>query len=160
MTIALLRVDERLIHGQVTVGWGSHLKPTRYVVVDDTLAEPGWEQELYSLGTPAGAVAEFLSVEAARDRLAEFRATTEAVVVLTRDLDHMLRLAVGGLLDGGSVNLGGIHHHEGRTQALPYLFLSDADRDRIRRLLAGGVDVSARELPGSHRTPARDLLDD
>lgn len=160
MTIALLRVDERLIHGQVTVGWGTHLKPTRYVVVDDALAEQGWEQELYSLGTPAGAVAEFLTVEDARRRLPDLRATSEAVVLLTRDLDHMHRLSMGSALSGDSVNLGGIHYHEGRMRVLPYLFLSDADRDRIRRLLASGVEVGARELPGSHRTPARDLLDD
>ena len=44
--IVLFRVDERLIHGQVVIGWGHELRPERYVVVDDDLAESPWEQEL------------------------------------------------------------------------------------------------------------------
>ena len=31
--LVLLRVDERLIHGQVVLGWGSALRPDRYIVV-------------------------------------------------------------------------------------------------------------------------------
>ena len=39
MAIVLYRVDERLIHGQVVIGWGSQLQPSRYLVVDDALAD-------------------------------------------------------------------------------------------------------------------------
>ena len=53
MSIALYRVDERLIHGQVVVAWGNLLHPERIVVVDDALADSTWEQELYTLGLPA-----------------------------------------------------------------------------------------------------------
>ena len=47
MPIVLFRVDERLIHGQVVVGWGSKLRPDRFLVVDAALATSEWEQELY-----------------------------------------------------------------------------------------------------------------
>ena len=49
MAIVLFRVDERLIPGQVVVGWGNQLHPDCFVVVDDDLAGSPWEQELYSL---------------------------------------------------------------------------------------------------------------
>jgi mannose/fructose/N-acetylgalactosamine-specific phosphotransferase system component IIB len=52
MPIVLFRVDERLIHGQVVVGWGGPLHADRIVVVDDAIAGSPWEQELYCLGVP------------------------------------------------------------------------------------------------------------
>jgi PTS system mannose-specific IIB component/fructoselysine and glucoselysine-specific PTS system IIB component len=59
MPIVLHRIDERLIHGQVVVGWGSQLHPDRIVVVDDDLSASTWEQELYVLGLPPEITAEF-----------------------------------------------------------------------------------------------------
>jgi hypothetical protein len=50
VSIVLFRVDERLVHGQVTVGWGMRLRPALYVTVDDALAGGDWEQELW--GSP------------------------------------------------------------------------------------------------------------
>jgi PTS system mannose-specific IIB component/fructoselysine and glucoselysine-specific PTS system IIB component len=52
MPIVLLRVDERLIHGQVVVGWGEHIHMDRIAVVDDEISASPWEQELYCLGVP------------------------------------------------------------------------------------------------------------
>jgi len=159
VSIALLRVDERLVHGQVTVGWGMRLSPSRYVAVDDALARTDWEQDLFRLGVPSEATVEFVDVEEARARLVEWEAAGEATIILTRDLDHMLRLSRGGLLTGQEVNLGGIHHGPGRSRVLPYLFLSAEDRDRIRKLLDEGVRVAAQDLPDAPRTRAERLLE-
>lgn len=158
MSIVLLRVDERLIHGQVTVGWGTRLEPARYVVVDDRLAASDWERDLVAVGVPAGAEAEFASVEEARARLAGWLEAEDDLFVLTRDLDHMVRLARGGRLRGVEVNLGGIHHARGRREVLPYLYLDPEDRDRIRELEREGARVSARDLPGSARKETEDIL--
>lgn len=160
MGIVLLRVDERLIHGQVTVGWGSKLNPRRYVVVDDRLRGSEFERDLFSLGVPTDAETEFVTVDEGRDRLPFWSESSEPTVLLTRDLDHMLRLARGGTLAGRSVNLGGIHHGPGRSRVLPYLFLNPEDRQRIRDLEAEGVTVSAQDLPGAAQTPSRKLLND
>lgn len=158
MAIKLLRVDERLIHGQVTVGWGGRLRPSAYVVVDDHLVTSQWERELMALGAPPDVDVEFLSVSVARTRVEEWAAPGTGVVILTRDLDHMARLAQGRLLEGNEVNLGGLHHAPGRTEALPYLFLTEHDRDLIVQLEAEGTVVSARDLPGSPRKTAREIL--
>jgi mannose/fructose/N-acetylgalactosamine-specific phosphotransferase system component IIB len=147
--IALFRVDERLIHGQVTVGWGVRLNPARYLVVDDALAASDWEQELYRLGTPSGVEARFLLVDEARAELPELDRMTGVTILLTRDLPSMARLAADGAMEGREVNLGGIHHVPGRTQVLPFLALGDAERAAIRVLLDAGVDVVARDLPGA-----------
>jgi mannose/fructose/N-acetylgalactosamine-specific phosphotransferase system component IIB len=157
MPIVLLRVDERLIHGQVVVGWGGPLHADRIVVVDDDIAASPWEQELYCLGVPPEMEASFASVADARPRLAEWRSGDRRVIVLVRDVGTALRLAEGGLLDGEEVNLGGIHHADGRARVLPYLHLSDGDRDTLRRIAATGATVSARDLPATRRVSLEEL---
>lgn len=150
MPILLYRVDDRLIHGQVVVGWGGRLNPDRYLVVDDELARTGWEQELYVLGVPDDAEAEFSTVDEARRNLEEWRASPRRSLLLTRDVETILRLARGGRLEGVEVNLGGIHHQPGRSRTLSYIYLNAADRDRLRILQEEeGVRVTARDLPGS-----------
>jgi len=158
MPIALYRVDERLIHGQVVVGWGAVLHPDHIVVVDDDLAEATWEQELYLLGLPAEVHAEFESVAGARRRLEEWRRRPGRTVVLTRDIETMCRLAAGGSMRGEEVNIGGIHHAAGRSPVLPYVYLSDDERATLGRLAEEGVEVSARDLPGARRVDLAQLL--
>lgn len=157
MSIVLYRVDERLVHGQVVLGWGSQLLPHRYLVVDDDLAASEWEQDLYRLGT-ADAELVFATVEAARLVLPEWRADAARSILLTRDIASMLRLARGGVLQGEKVNLGGIHHGPGRLQVLTYLHLTEEDVAGLRALEEEGVEVSARDLPDAHRVPLRTLL--
>ncbi len=159
MPIVLLRVDERLIHGQVVVGWANRLHPDRIVVVDDELASSEWEQELYLLGLPEGMNAEFDAVSDARGRLAGWREGAARVVVLTRDVATMARLAEGGELRGDEVNLGGIHYAPGRKAVLPYLYLGDEERRAVREIAASGAAITARDLPNARRVELDEILD-
>lgn len=158
MTVVLYRVDERLIHGQVVVGWGAALSPTRYVVVDDALAGSEWEQELYGMGVPEDAEAEFVDSAGAVERLRDWQNGGERVVILTRDVQTMRRLAESGLLAGQEVNIGGVHHAPGRTKVLRYVFLSDEERRSLEDISNHGVEVTARDLPGARRVDLRDLV--
>ena len=160
MPILLFRVDERLIHGQVVIGWGSQLRPDRYLVVDDDLAGSDWEQELYRLAVGDGAQVSFFTVEQARHRAPEWMSADERYLLLTRDLDSMLRLAQGRILEGARVNLGGIHYGQGRTRVSSYLYLDDGDRARVRALEEEGMHVSGRDLPGSLKVGLADLLEE
>lgn len=156
MPIVLYRVDERLIHGQVVLGWGHQLRPDRYVVVDDELAVSEWEQDLYRLGT-AGADVLFTTVEEARERLSGWRSEPAKSILLTRDTPTMRRLAQGGLLRGESVNLGGLRHGPDRVEVLTYLHLNDDDVRDLEAMAKEGVDVSARDLPDAHKVTLESL---
>lgn len=158
MGIVLYRVDERLIHGQVVLGWGRRLHPERYVVVDDDLAESEWEQDLYRLTLEGGVEVLFLDVATARPALAHLREEGTRTVLLTRDVDHMARLARGGLLAGEEVNLGGLHHRPGRTEVRSYIHLDEGARTALRELAEEGVTVSGRDLPETARVPLEALL--
>jgi mannose/fructose/N-acetylgalactosamine-specific phosphotransferase system component IIB len=157
MGIVLTRLDERLIHGQVVLGWGSQLRPDRYVVVDDDLAASDWEQELYRLGAGDTEVV-FSTVAEARERLAEWRESPVRFLLLARDVGTLERLATGGLLRGQSVNLGGLHHGSGRRQVLAYLHLSDADVAGLSSLEDEGAQVWAQDLPDAPKVPLRSLV--
>ncbi|HUF51700.1 MAG TPA: PTS sugar transporter subunit IIB [Longimicrobiales bacterium] len=160
MGVVLFRVDERLIHGQVVVGWGGLLRPDRIIVVADDLAQSAWEQELYCIGLPDDVTAQFVTVDEARSLLAAWRTAAGNAFVLTRDVATMLRLAHGGLLRGAEINIGGIHYAAGRREVLPYVYLADSDEAALRELAAAGVAVSARDLPGTRRVDLAQLLRD
>jgi PTS system mannose-specific IIB component/fructoselysine and glucoselysine-specific PTS system IIB component len=156
--IVLFRVDERLIHGQVVVGWGEHLAPDRIAVIDDDVATSPWERDLYCLGVPPTVEVIFATVADARDALPTWRADPNRMIVLVRDVETLERLAVDRLLDGEEINLGGIHFAPGRARLLPYLFLSRAECERLRGVAAGGAVIFARDLPGTRPIALKDLL--
>src|ERR1041385_5266246 len=62
MTLVLYRIDDRLIHGQVVVGWGQPLNVAFIVLVNDEVAASEWEQELYRMGVPPGMEVHFDTV--------------------------------------------------------------------------------------------------
>ncbi len=157
MSIVLYRVDERLIHGQVVIGWGSQLRPGRYIVVDDELSESEWEQDLYQLGV-GDAEAVFVSVGECRRLLAGWQSDSVRSILLTRDLASMVRLAESGLLSEEKVNLGGLHHGPGREQVLTYLHLTQDDREALRMLGGNVASVSARDLPDANKVPLKSLI--
>ena len=158
MTVVLFRIDERLIHGQVVIGWGTQLRPKRYIVVDDELAGSDWEQDLYRLGLPDGIEGEFLSVSECRQRLPALREDDGPVVILTRTVESMLALGRDRCLEDEAVNLGGLHHASDRVERLPYLHLNAVETAQLRELVDEGVTVTAQDLPGSRRVDLEVLL--
>jgi mannose/fructose/N-acetylgalactosamine-specific phosphotransferase system component IIB len=158
MSIVLYRVDERLIHGQVVVGWGSELHPDEIVVVDDELAASSWEQDLYAMGLPDELITRFERVDEARDHLEEWRSNRHRIVVLTRDVNTMRRLADAGSMRGEEVNIGGIHYAPGREAVLPYVYLSKAEMGEMGALEGEGVRIIARDLPNARKVDLKEML--
>ena len=157
MSIVLYRIDERLIHGQVVIGWGHELRHDSIIVVDEELAESDWEQELYRLAAGTADVT-FVAPAGAREKLPEWRSDPRRTVLLTRSVAAMASLAEGGLLLGEEINLGGLHHTPGRTELLGYLHVSDDDRETLRALAEAGAVVSARDVPDAQRVSLATLL--
>ena len=156
MAIVLYRIDDRLIHGQVVVGWGQPLDIGFILLVDDEVAASEWEQELYRMGVPPEMDVYFLDLAGAEQSLDRYRNDPRQGILLTGDIDTMRRLVDAGGIS--SVNLGGIHHRAGRTQRLRYIFLSGSEETALRDLAAHGVAVTAQDVPGARPVPLDDLL--
>jgi PTS system mannose-specific IIB component/fructoselysine and glucoselysine-specific PTS system IIB component len=154
--LELFRIDDRLIHGQVVVGWGQPLELQFIVLVDDAVAASDWEQELYRMGVPPEMDVYFHDVSTAASRIPQYRADPRHGLLLTGDIATMQRLADGAALD--TVNIGGIHSRPGRVQRLRYVFLSPEEANELRALAARGVKVTAQDLPGARAVPLDDLL--
>lgn len=147
MPITLCRVDDRLIHGQVVIGWGVPLGVDLIVLVDDTIGANEWEQEIYRMAVPKGIAVEFLTTADAATRLRALDADPRRIFLLAGDVATMVRLVTGS--DGAvrRVNLGGVHTGPGRRERLRYLFLTDDEVSQLRRMEAAGVVVTAQDLP-------------
>jgi len=156
VTVELFRIDDRLIHGQVVVGWGQPLDIAFIVLVDDTVATSDWEQELYRMGVPPEMEVYFHSAADAIEAVPKYVADSRRGIVLTGDIATMQRLVDGGVVD--AVNVGGIHSRPGRAQRLRYVFLSPDEESQLRALAARGVKVSAQDLPGARSVSLDDLL--
>jgi len=157
MSFELFRIDERLIHGQVVVGWGTRLGIEFYVVVDDALAESQWEQELWGSALGEEISVDFLGVAEACRRFAEFDERSEPGAVLTRGTAEMRALAEAGLLSGRRVNVGGIHFGPGREKVLDYVYLSALEREDLRVIGEYAKSVEARQLPTEPKTSLGEL---
>ena len=156
MTIVLNRIDDRLIHGQVVVGWGQPLGVKFIVLVDDTVADSDWEQELYRMGVPPEMEVRFHSAAEAARLLDGYRTEPRPGILLTGDIGTMQRLVDhGGVRD---VNIGGIHHRAGRTQHLRYVFLTAEEQASLRALAARGAVVTAQDVPAARAVPLEELL--
>ena len=92
MALELYRIDDRLIHGQVVVGWGQPLDLGFIVLVDDEVASSDWEQELYRMGVPPDMDVYFDGVEAAATNLERYQDDDRRGLLLTGDIDTMTRL--------------------------------------------------------------------
>jgi mannose/fructose/N-acetylgalactosamine-specific phosphotransferase system component IIB len=156
VTIVLNRIDDRLIHGQVVVGWGQPLDVKFIVLVDDAVAESDWEQDLYRMGVPPEMEVRFHGAAEAADKLDGYRTETRPGIVLTGDIATMRRLVEkGGVRE---VNVGGIHHRAGRTQHLRYVFLTPDEQRALRDLAALGALVTAQDVPAARAIPLEELL--
>lgn len=156
MTLVLNRIDDRLIHGQVVVGWGQPLDVRFIVLVDDAVAASEWEQELYRMGVPPEMEVRFHSAADAARFLDGYRTEPRAGILLTGDIATMRRLVdEAGVRD---VNVGGIHHRAGRIQHLRYVFLTPAEQAELRDIAARGAVVTAQDVPAARAVPLEEML--
>jgi mannose/fructose/N-acetylgalactosamine-specific phosphotransferase system component IIB len=158
MPIALCRVDDRLVHGQVVIGWGRPLAIELIVLVDDAVMASSWEQDLYRMAVSPEIEVQFAGVAQASTRLHEWQSGTRRVLILTGDLPTMAALYAAEPNAMHRINLGGLHHRPGRRERLPYLYLTDDELRDLRALEAAGADIQAQDLPTSSSVPLRSLV--
>jgi mannose/fructose/N-acetylgalactosamine-specific phosphotransferase system component IIB len=159
MPIDLYRIDDRLIHGQVVVGWGQPLNTGFIVLVDDDVATCDWERDLYRMGVPPEMDIHFDTVESAIANHAAYAAEERNGILVAGDIATMRRL-VAGVPEIRDINVGGLHHRAGRGEKLRYVFLSAEEETELRELAASGVTVTAQDVPAAERVSLADILQD
>jgi mannose/fructose/N-acetylgalactosamine-specific phosphotransferase system component IIB len=151
VTLELVRLDDRLVHGQVVVGWGQALAASLVVLVDDRVRESNWEQELYRMGMPPEMELVFASVTEAISGVPGWSASNRKTIVLTGDVESLVRLVRGTAIR--RVNIGGVHQQAERRQRLRYVYLSERESEQLKQLVQGGIEVSAQDVPTARPIP-------
>jgi PTS system mannose-specific IIB component len=153
MAIALLRVDDRLVHGQVVEGWLPSLKADLVVVVSDAAALDPVQSALMKMALPDGVGLLVLSVAAAPAALSAPQLSARRALILVPGPAEALALLEKGVAVD-RVNVGGLHFTVGKVQLGRALFLDEKDKDALRAIAARGVRLEGRPLPSD---PLEDL---
>ena len=157
MDLQLLRIDDRLIHGQVVLGWAKFLESRRIILCDDWVAENEWERELYLSCVPADLEARIMSLRETSQYLRDGNEDPGRTIVLMKSPEDVLRLVESGFLPG-FVNLGGIHFANNRKRYLPYLYLNDLEVEQLKTLEARGCHIICQDVPTSRKHTLMEIL--
>jgi PTS system mannose-specific IIB component len=145
--IPLVRVDNRLLHGQVLETWIPALHASEVVVADDEAARNPLAQAAMTLCSPEGVPVRVLPL--AQVDFGALAAGPGAVLVLVRDVTGLAAAAAAGLTPALAprLNLGNVHHAAGRRPVTPSVYLGEGELTALRALSAAGFEVEARAIP-------------
>ena len=157
MDISLIRVDDRLIHGQVVFGWTQTLGIQQILVADDATAANPTQRDLLLLAVPPGVVGDVLSIE---DSAAAIAASSSRVptLVLVKGPRELLALKDAGV-PMSEVNVGNVHTGAGRRRLTKEVHATDDEIAIWRELAAQGVRLEALWMPGQTRTDLGRVLE-
>lgn len=146
--IALVRVDNRLIHGQVVSTWLPHVRAQHVVVADDEAAASPLMKMAMTMAVPPPVEVQ-VGPPGAID-WPQLVVTPRRVLVLFRDVAAAAGARRVGLAYS-SLNLGNVHFAEGRRPLLASLFLSEEELQELDRMRTEGVEIDARAVPTDPR---------
>lgn len=157
MDIQLIRIDDRLIHGQVVIGWAGHLKTKQIILCEDSVAKNDWEKELYLSIVPENIKAKIMTTAELAEYLKDSHLDLKKTIILVnspRVIEKLIQL--GAPIN--KVNVGGIHFKDGRRKILNYLYLNEDEIDSFKRCIDKGVEFDCQDIPLCKRTPLRKLI--
>lgn len=146
--VALVRVDNRLVHGQVLEAWLPALDAHGILVADDEAAGNVLARSAMSLAIPPGVVFEVLRIAAAVELLKPGGKGPRATrtLLLLRDVRDAVALHEGGV-PMPQLNLGNVHFAAGRKQVSPSVFLDAGELSALEKLAEAGTRVEVRAVP-------------
>jgi mannose/fructose/N-acetylgalactosamine-specific phosphotransferase system component IIB len=143
----LVRIDDRLIHGQVIAVWCKHQPFSRIVIVDDAVAADAFMQDVLRLSAPPGLQVEVFSIAEGIQALNADTPARRTTMVLVKSPQTARRLYDGGL-KYSALNVGGIGHGPGRKNIFKNIAASAEEVVILKDLLNKGVKITLLTVPG------------
>ncbi len=154
MIITLARVDDRLIHGQVTTVWAKGSNAERIIIVSDEVFEDQIRTTLLKQAAPPGIKVNIVSVTKAAAVFGNPRYADEKVFLLFTTPLEVVRLIESGV-EVKTLNIGGMQFRDGKTQLNKAVFVTEDDARAFYRLRALGVELDLRVLKSD---PPADII--
>ena len=146
MPLVQVRIDDRLIHGQVVVGWRDVLKPQRIVLCSDEVANSDWQRKIYLSAVPPEISASVLTLAESINALNANQFKDERVLLLVDSPRTIVELVNAGV-NITEVNVGGMHFKPGKNQITPFIFVDQNDIENFHILYKKKVYLEGRDVP-------------
>jgi len=158
MKIALARIDDRLIHGQVVTVWSKETKCQRIIVCNDDVANDEIRRTLLTQVAPPGVQSHVVSIEKAVKVINNPKYEKDIVLLLFTNPTDVLRLVEAGI-DIKTVNIGGMSFKEGKTQVTGAISVNDQDIQSFKTLNDKNIELEIRKVASDSKAFIMPLID-
>ena len=148
LQIQLIRVDNRLVHGQVGMTWSSALDIDAIVVVDEEVVYNVFSQKLMaSIAKAANLDIAFYTIE---DFVMTFQKQREIkkIFVIVKNIQTVRTLYEKGIRFP-KINIGNIHYERGRYPLNKKMYLTEIDVQDLNYLNEQGNTIFYQDVPGT-----------
>jgi mannose/fructose/N-acetylgalactosamine-specific phosphotransferase system component IIB len=147
--ISLVRIDDRLVHGQVVQGWLKVIPVDILLVASDIAAENKIQKMLMEMAVPSDIKLEVKSLQDAVAVLKVVNCKYNIMVLVASPKEAFYILEQGVRFN--SLNIGGMHFLSGKKQILSNICADDSDIKFLYRIYQKGIELESRILPGDER---------
>ncbi len=146
--IALLRIDDRLIHGQVMTGWVKHLNANRIIIVDDELVNDEFMISVLEMAVPSHMTLNIYNAETAIDILNAISndGKNDQIIILVKSPIPVLKMLEGRVVFD-ELTIGGMGVNENRSRLYRNLAASDKERKAFQQINTIGLPIHIQVLP-------------
>lgn len=155
--IKLLRIDHRLLHGQVAFSWTKFLESDCILIASDQLMEDQLKMSAMRMAKPTGIKLVMKSMEDSIAALNSGVTDKYKLFIIVESVEDAYRLAKGytGIK---SINIGGMKARDDRKQISKAVFVSEEDIAMLKELHEDGIELEVRLVPSESKQNAMDLL--
>ncbi len=157
MGMVLVRIDDRLIHGQVVENWMKFLKINHVVVVNDFVASDRMQKTLFSMAVPDHAKISILTIAQAKEAILNSQFEGDRAMLLLVSPQDVLNLINKGVRIK-EVNIGGMHYSPDKKQILKAISVSKQDIQAFQELDKLGVHLEARMVPDDEKIDIMEII--
>ena len=145
--ILLVRIDNRLVHGQVGITWTTSLGANIIVVADDLSAKDPLQQQLMRItAESSGAGIRFFTIEKTINIIHK-ASPAQKIFIVCRTPNEVRELVEGGV-PIKDVNVGNMHFDKGKRQISKKVYVDDKDLEDLRFIKSKGINVFIQDVPG------------
>ncbi len=157
MGIVLVRVDSRLVHGQILEAWIPYTKAEALVVVDDEVEKNLLKRSVMEMAVPSSIEIGFSSIAHAVEKFKNGGFPKKKLIVLFSSVNDA-KVAYDGGFRYSSLNLGNMHFCEGKVQVSSNLCMGLDDSNEIEDLSKKGVIIDTRSVPGERKLELKNIF--
>jgi PTS system mannose-specific IIB component len=144
----IIRIDDRLLHGQVVVGWAGALGLEWLILANDRVAENKSLTAAIKAGVQSDIRADVVTFDQAVASMMNGEYAQKKSMLVFESPGDALRLLHKGV-QLKKLHIGGLHFREESDELLPYVFLSNWDRMALDEMLERGVRITCQDLPST-----------